>query len=69
MILPFSSKDHLQSWLTREDLQAGYVMPIEKCWQLAQRWYPRRAERDWQRPNAKGVFESLGLTGSFWQVG
>ncbi len=42
---------------------------MQTCWDLAQRWYTGRAERDWQRPNAQAVFAGLGLTGPFWDLG
>ena len=50
----------------------GYVMPIQKCWQLAQRWYSGRLDRDWQRPDRAGtqqLFGQLGLEGGFWDLG
>lgn len=70
-ILPFSSKEHLDSWLSRYQMKVGYIMPMESCWKLAQKWYTGRLERDWQRPNQEKVqqlFSSLGLKGDFWRV-
>ncbi len=46
-------------------------MPIQTCWELAQRWYTGRLERDWQRPdviNTQTMFKSLGLTSEFWNL-
>ena len=46
-------------------------MPIQKCWELAQRWYSGRLEYDWQRPDQaemKQLFNSLGLKGKFWDL-
>jgi hypothetical protein len=62
----------LDRWLARKNLQSGYAMPIQQCWQLARKWYTGRLERDWQRPSlqdAQLLFESLGLTGDFWDLG
>jgi len=46
-------------------------MPIQTCWELAQRWYKGRIERDWQRlsaEQAQALFDSLGLEGEFWRI-
>ncbi|MEJ2759315.1 MAG: hypothetical protein P8046_12615 [Anaerolineales bacterium] len=45
---------------------------MQTCWELAQRWYAGRGEKDWQRPDAEAtqtLFTSLGLTGPFWNLG
>jgi len=47
-------------------------MSMQTCWELAQAWYPGRAERNWQRPNlaeTQALFNNLGLNGKFWQLG
>ena len=47
-------------------------MPIQACWELAQKWYKGRLERDWVRPDqekTRQIFESLDLKGEFWHVG
>jgi hypothetical protein len=46
-------------------------MPIQKCWELAQGWYPGRLDHDWQRPDqdeTQQFFERLGLKGAFWDL-
>ena len=50
----------------------GYAMPIQTCWDLAQKWYAGRLDRDWQRPGqaqAQQLFDQLGLKGPFWDLG
>lgn len=47
-------------------------MPIQTCWELAQRWYAGRLDRDWQRPEQaemQKLFNELGLEGTFWDLG
>ena len=47
-------------------------MPIQKCWELARRWYAGRLEIDWQRPDQAQIqqlFAELGLEGEFWDLG
>jgi hypothetical protein len=49
----------------------GYIMPIQTCWELAQKWYTGRLEHGWQRPDkekAQDIFTSLGLEGKFWNL-
>jgi hypothetical protein len=51
---------------------AGYEMPMQTCWELAQNWYTGRLEHDWQRPDQAKIqqfFERLGLKGAFWDLG
>ena len=70
--MPFRSEDHLDRWLSQSGLTAGYHMSIQRCWQLAQRWYTGRGERDWQRPDQRQtqqLFDDLGLMGPFWNLG
>ena len=67
----FSSKGHLDAWLTRRNLKMGYNMPAQTCWELAQSWYKGRLEYDWQRPDqekTQGLFNRLGLEGKFWSL-
>lgn len=52
-------------------MPVGYRMSLNTCWQLAQRWYAGRLERDWQRPDsaaAQALFNELGLVGEFWRI-
>jgi hypothetical protein len=47
------------------------MMLMDTCWELAQRWYAGRLERDWWRPASKEIqalFEELGLVGEFWRI-
>jgi hypothetical protein len=47
-------------------------MPIQTCWELAQKWYTGRLEHDWQRLDqnkTQQLFHSLGLYGDFWNLG
>jgi hypothetical protein len=46
-------------------------MPIQTCWELAQKWYKGRLEHGWKRPHideAQNLFKSLGLEGEFWKL-
>ena len=59
-------------WLSRRHVTAGYIMPMQTCWDLAQSWYKGRLEHDWQRPDQAKIqqlFDKLGLKGPFWDLG
>ena len=46
-------------------------MTVDQQWELARAWYPDRLRPDWKRRSpqeAQAVFESIGLTGDFWQL-
>jgi len=47
------------------------VMTLDRCWELARRWYAGRLEPEWRgraAPASQAIFEEVGLTGSFWRM-
>ena len=47
-------------------------MSLNKCWELAQKWYTGRMDLNWQRPNPnelQKLFKDLELDGEFWNLG
>ena len=50
----------------------GYVMPMQMCWKLAQKWYAGRLDHDWQRPGQAQIqqlFEQARSEGGFLESG
>lgn len=46
-------------------------MPAAQCFELGQRWYAGRLDRDWQRPavaEMEATFRAAGLASSFWTL-
>jgi hypothetical protein len=46
-------------------------MRLPQAWELSQKWYGNRLAADFRRPTAEEaqqIFESVGLTGPFWQL-
>jgi hypothetical protein len=46
-------------------------MPIQTCWELAQKWYSGRLAKDWNRPSideTQSLFNRLNLDGQFWEL-
>jgi len=57
--------------LTARDLNHGATLTVAQQWDLARIWYRNRMSPEWRRRSpdeAQAVFESLGLTGAFWQL-
>jgi hypothetical protein len=47
-------------------------LSIAQAWDLSVTWYGDRLAPDFRRPTrdeAQAIFESVGLTGGFWQLG
>ena len=67
----FRSEEHVNRWLEREKRERGAVVPLAKVWELARAWYVDPRERNWtprSRDESQRVIESVGLSGSFWQL-
>jgi hypothetical protein len=46
-------------------------MTLPQAWDLSQRWYGNRLAPDFRRATveeAQQIFESVGLTGPFWEL-
>lgn len=69
-MLLFRSEEHLERWRRERGIERGATLSLQQQWQLADAWYAGRLDRAWQRRSpdeAEAVFESVGLTGTFWQ--
>jgi len=47
-------------------------MTLPQAWELSKQWYGNRLDPDFRRPTvdeARHIFASVGLTGSFWALG
>jgi len=61
----------VDAWCGRERLSRGDVMTLDRCWDLARRWYAGRTEPEWRgRPAqaSQAIFAEVGLTGDFWRM-
>jgi len=61
----------VDAWCAREHLPRGGLMTLDRCWELARRWYGGRLEPDWRgRPASasQAIFEEVGLSGDFWRM-
>ena len=50
----------------------GGLLTADQLWELARTWYGDRLDPSWRRrtaEEAQGVFEGIGLTGVFWDLG
>jgi len=71
-MLLFRAEDHRDKWLAQRGLRHGATLSVVQQWDLARTWYgDNRLSRDWRRrtpEEAQAVFDSLGLTGPFWNL-
>lgn len=70
-MLLFRSDEHIGRWLEERALTRGATMSVDTCWKLARLWYTGKNTLAYRRrtpEEAQAVFESLGLTGPFWQL-
>lgn len=59
-------------WANAKGVDVGAIVDMQTVLQLGHEWYSGRFEPDWDRPGADDVvsmFDSLGLSGSFWSLG
>ena len=71
-MLLFRSEEHVMRWAERRQIQIGATLTPQQGWQLATIWFEDRLSPDWQRKSpeeARAVFEEIGLTGPFWDLG
>jgi len=68
-MLLFRSEETVKRWCESRDLPLRPLVSLEQLWQLAVIWYGNRLTPESRRPAADemvAVFESIGLTGPFW---
>ena len=69
-MLLFRSEETVNLWCEDRGLPRRPLVSLEQLWQLAVIWYGNRLTPESRRPAADemvGVFESIGLTGPFWE--
>ena len=70
-MLLFRSEEHVLRWCEMRGLTRGAVFTPEQMWSVAKPWHGPRLQPGWRRftpAEAMSVFESAGLTGSFWHL-
>lgn len=71
-ILFFRSVQEIDDWCNRHRIARGEVLSMDQAWALAQAWYGDYLNTKWRRRSrreAREIFDNLGLTGSFWDLG
>jgi hypothetical protein len=70
-MLLFRSEEHVTRWTEPRGATTGATLTPQQGWLLAKAWFTDRLSRDWRRKTpeeARAVFDSIGLTGAFWDV-
>lgn len=67
-MLLFRSEETVNSWCKARGIPRRPLISLEQLWQLAVHWYANRLTVESRRPAPEemSIFESIGLTGSFW---
>ena len=71
LVLPFESAEDIVRWCKVHKQSVGEIVPLRQVAHLARLWYRTYAGKDWQKwtvSQAQGIFQSAGLTSSFWQL-
>jgi site-specific DNA recombinase len=68
----FRSEEHIARWCDMWGRPRGGTLSLEQGWKLANAWYgDDRRDPSWRRrtpQEATAIFESIGMTGPFWQL-
>ncbi|MCI0393487.1 MAG: alkylmercury lyase family protein [Chloroflexi bacterium] len=71
-MLLFWSEEHVTRWRQDWRLPGGEVIPLDKCWRLAEAWYsPDRRRPEWRRrtaEEAQALLAGLGFSSPFWSL-
>jgi hypothetical protein len=71
-VLPFKNAEEVGDWGKRHGLPVGQIITTEKLFELATKWYGRHKDVDWVKwtsSEAQNIFDQVGLTGEFWNLG
>jgi len=68
-MLLFRSEESVNQWCEANQVPRRPLVSLEQLWKLAVIWYENRLTAESRRPVADEmvqIFNSLGLTGPFW---
>jgi len=71
-MLYFRSEDDVQAWCERKQKTRGEVLTLDQVWALSKVWYQDRLSPGYRGRSIERVvqlFESVGLTSTFWKPG
>ena len=70
-MLLFQSREWIDKWSKRNNLERGEVLSVAQVWELSKLWYHDRLSVDFHGRSLEQVaeiFKRAGLTSSFWYV-
>jgi hypothetical protein len=68
-MLFFRSEEAIDAWCQAQKTPRRPSVRMDQLWRMAVTWYATRLEADSRRPapaEMRGIFESIGLAGDFW---
>lgn len=70
-MLFFRSEEDATDWKGARNVQTGEILSLEQLWDLSQRWYGNRLDKDFHGRSldqVQEIFRAVGLTSNFWYV-
>lgn len=70
-MLFFRSEEDVTAWKGARNVQGGEILSLEQLWDLSQRWYGNRLDKDFHGRSldqVQEIFRAVGLTSNFWYV-
>ena len=70
-MLLFRRESDIDAWCAAHGRERGGVVPVQRLFALAARWYGGRLDEDWRPRTAaesQAVLAGVGLTGPFWAL-
>ena len=68
-MLFFRSEERIESWCRSRGVTPKPIVTMPQLWHLSVTWYGNRLDPEARRPaptEMRGIFESLGVHGDFW---
>ena len=69
-MLLFRAEENIEEWVRTTGEKRGECLTLQKVWELSQMWYHNRMSLDYRGRTVEevhAIFESVGLTSSFWK--
>jgi hypothetical protein len=71
-MLLFRSEEDIDAWCSATGEPRGEALSLAQVWELSRAWYSDRISPDFRgrtAAEAEAIFQSVGLTSSFWGTG
>lgn len=70
-MLFFRSEEDVNAWKTARAIATGEILSLAQIWELSQKWYGNRLEKDFHGRSleeAQAIFHEMGFKSLFWYL-